>query len=234
VNATAPVRFEAVVFDLDGTLVDSVGDIADALNAALYRSGLDRIDDETSVKRMVGRGSRRLVERALAVAGVAAEPEIVTSLLDAFLAAYRAAPCVRTSLYPGARGVLEGLRADGMRLGVCTNKPAEITDAILDRLAIGALFHSVVGGGQGLPLKPAPHMLERALAELGVAAGAAVMIGDGAADVGAGRAAGVPVILLAHGYSATPVGELGADALASGFEDLPRALAALQVQAVRP
>jgi phosphoglycolate phosphatase len=233
VSATAPERFAAVVLDLDGTLVDSVGDIADALNIALGQVGIVGFD-EASVKRMVGGGSRRLVERALAAAGVAPEPEIVKSLLEAFLAAYRAAPCVRTRLYPGARGVLDGLRADGIRLGVCTNKPAEITEAILDRLALRPVFQSVVGGGRGLPLKPAPDMLERALAELGVATAAAVMVGDGAADVGAARAAGVPVVLLAHGYSATPVGELGADALASGFEDLPRALAALQVQAVRP
>jgi phosphoglycolate phosphatase len=233
VSATAPGRFAAVVLDLDGTLVDSVGDIADALNIALGQVGIVGFD-EASVKRMVGGGSRRLVERALAAAGVAAGPEIVKSALEAFLAAYRAAPCVRTRLYPGARGVLDGLRADGIRLGVCTNKPAEITEAILDRLALRPVFQSVVGGGRGLPLKPAPDMLERALAELGVATAAAVMVGDGAADVGAARAAGVPVVLLAHGYSATPVGELGADALASGFEDLPRALAALQVQAVRP
>ena len=106
-------------------------------HTALGQAGIEGFD-EASVKRMVGGGSRRLVERALAAAGVAAGPEIVNSLLEAFLAAYRAAPCVRTRLYPGARAVLDGLRADGIRLGVCTNKPAEITEAILDRLALRA------------------------------------------------------------------------------------------------
>lgn len=231
-SGLAPRRFEAVVLDLDGTLVDSVGDIADALNMALGGAGLEGFD-ESAVKRMVGGGSRRLVERALAATGMGAEPELVESVLQVFLAAYRAAPCVRTELYPKAREELEAFAGQGIRLGICTNKPADVTEAILSRLGVRGLFGSVVGSAPGVPLKPAPDMLRRSLAELGVPAAAAVMVGDGAADVGAARTVGVPVVLLAHGYSATPVTELRADAVASGFGDLPSVLAALKARAGR-
>jgi phosphoglycolate phosphatase len=222
-------RLEAVVLDLDGTLADSVGDITDALNCALGQAGLAGFN-EASVKRMVGSGSRRLVERALAAEGPL-QPSSVDRVLEVFLAAYRAAPCARTTLYPETRNALEALAARGIQLGVCTNKPADLTEAILCRLRIRGLFRSVVGGVPGVPLKPAPDMLVRSLAELGVSPTAAVLVGDGAADVGAARAAGVPIVLLAHGYSATPVAELGADAVASGFRDLQRALRNLQYSA---
>lgn len=231
-SGPAPRRFEAVVLDLDGTLVDSVGDIADALDRALREAGLAGFD-ESAVKRMVGGGSRRLVERALAATGVGAEPEVVERVLQAFLAAYRAAPCVRTELYPKAREVLEGFAGQGIRLGICTNKPTDVTEAILSGLGVRRLFGSVIGSAPGVPLKPAPDMLRRTVAELDVPAAAAIMVGDGAADVGAARALGVPVVLLAHGYSATPVAELGADAVARAFDDLPGVLAALKAQAGR-
>jgi phosphoglycolate phosphatase len=232
VSGAAPRRFEAVVLDLDGTLVDSVGDIADALNRALCEAGLAGFD-ESAVKRMVGGGGRRLVERALAATGAGFEPELVERVLQAFLAAYRAAPCVRTELYPKAREVLEAFSGQGIRLGICTNKPADVTEAILSGLGVRRLFGSVIGSAPGVPLKPAPDMVRQTLAELEVPATAAVMVGDGAADLGAAHALGVPVVLLAHGYSATPVSELGADAVAHGFGDLPGVLAALKVQAGR-
>ena len=223
-SAGAPRPFEAIVFDLDGTLADSIGDITDALNLALGQFGLAGFA-EASVKRMVGGGSRRLVERALADAGREPEIHLVEGILQAFLAAYRAAPCVRTMLYPRAREILEMFAGRGVWLGVCTNKPADLTEAILSGLGVRSLFDSRIGSAPGVPLKPAPDMLRRTLAELGVAPAAAVMVGDGAADVGAARAVGARVVVMAHGYSATPVAELGAHAVARDFGDLPRALA---------
>lgn len=199
---------EAAVFDLDGTLVDSAPGIALALSTALAAHGLAAID-LAKVKTMVGGGARRLVERAIADrTGIDPEP-----VLAAFLAAYRAHPAAGTVLYPGAGDLLAALRRRGTRLAICTNKPLDLTQTIVSALGLADAFDTVTGSTEGLALKPDPAMLRITLETLGVAPRSAVMIGDSEADVGAARGAGCPVVLLAHGYSATPVAELGADAI---------------------
>ncbi len=213
----------AAIFDLDGTIADSAPDIAAALNAALADDGLAPFDlgDATS---MVGAGARTLVQRALTARGV----EFGTQRLDAvqarFIVHYDAHPCVHTQLYPGARETLQALADAGWQLGICTNKPQALADAVVRRLGIGALFQSVVGGQDGIPLKPAPDMVQRVMAELASVPDRAVMIGDSKADLGAGRAAGMAVILFTHGYNDAPVATLGADAVIDHFAELRGAL----------
>lgn len=217
-------RLQAVVFDLDGTLADSLPDIAAALNVALAQSGLTPLS-EPAVRRMIGNGSKILVQRAIAAAmNGKASQDLAGETHASFLAAYDRAPCVHTRLYPGARDVLDGLVFQGVALGVCTNKPQEITTGVLDRLGIASLFGSVAGGNAAEPLKPSPDMLRRVLKELAAEPKASVMVGDSAADARAARAAGTALILLEHGYCQEVLSDLGADAVVPGFGDLPDAL----------
>lgn len=217
-------RLRAVVLDLDGTLVDSLPDIADALNAGLACERLPPFD-LARVRGMVGGGVRVLVERAFAAMGPQyADPELFKRVVVAALAHYRAHPCDKTRLFPLAREALDALVGEGVKLGLCTNKHLDLTEAILAELDIRALFGSVVGSNGTLPLKPDPAMLQACLAELGVAPSEAVMVGDSSADLGAARAAGCPVILVSFGYTQTPAAELGGDLVIDSFAELPGAL----------
>lgn len=217
-------RLQAVVFDLDGTLADSLPDIAAALNVALAQSGMTPLA-EPAVRRMIGNGSEILVKRAIAAAvNDDASQQLADDVHATFLAAYDQSPCVHTRLYPGAREVLDALVLQGVALGICTNKPQEITTGVLDRLGIASLFGSVAGGNAAEPLKPSPDMLRRVLKELAAEPEASVMVGDSAADSQAARAAGTALILLEHGYCQEALSGLGADAVVPGFGDLPDAL----------
>jgi phosphoglycolate phosphatase len=207
----------AAIFDLDGTLVDSAPDIAAALNSAFVEANFAPFDLAT-VKSMVGAGARTLVARALTASVGTIMPSDVDQLHRRFIAHYNAQPCVATQLYPGVLTTLAALQHEGWRLGICTNKPQELAGQVLKSLGIAGLFGSTVGGRDGIALKPAPDMVHLVLRELNVSAGQAVMVGDSAADVGAAHATGLPVIVLAHGYSDTPAAGLGADICLNGFD----------------
>lgn len=218
---------DAVVFDLDGTLVDSVPDIAAALNAALAQVGHPSLS-RGDIAGMMGHGSEALVARALvAVAGQAAGAEDVADVLSRYLVAYDAAPCVLSRLYPGAEGVLDELAGRKVKLALCTNKPEAITRSVLQQLGIARRFASVVGGRTDMPLKPAPDMLLLALSMLDVNPARAVMVGDSGADAAAAHAAGTHLVLLRHGYGRDNLDSLGAHAVLDGFADLPQALAGM-------
>jgi phosphoglycolate phosphatase len=211
------------IFDLDGTLVDSLPDIAAALNAALHDAGLEAFAlDEAA--RMVGHGARLLVQRALIARGQLADTSRIDALWAAFVSHYDAHPCDLTRLYPGALAALDALAADRWALALCTNKPEAIAQQVLDALGITDRFVSIIGGQDGLPLKPAPDMVLLNLCDANVMADRAVMIGDSPADFEAARAAGIPVILMSHGYSSVPVATLGADATLDHFDHLLPAL----------
>ena len=217
----------AAIFDLDGTLADSVADIAAALNRVLVEEGVAALDVPV-VTGMVGAGARKLIERALIERAVAFDTARLDRLWLRFVERYDAYPCVHTRLYPGVRDVLEGLRAEGWLLGVCTNKPQSTADLVIDELGLRGLFGTVVGGREGVPLKPAGDMVVQALADLGSAVGHAVMVGDSRADVGAARAAGIAVVLMSYGYTGgEPVSGMGADAVCDHFGELRAVMGAL-------
>lgn len=218
---------QAIVFDLDGTLIDSLPDIAAATNVALGQIGLTTLTAE-AVAGMVGNGSEVLITRAL-TAVLQRDPslDLVADVHATFLAAYDRGACVLTRLYPGASEALDAFRTDGIRLGICTNKPQDITASVLGHLGIADLFDSIVGGSAAAPLKPAPDMLLRALRELDAPPGASVMVGDSRADAGTAHAAGTHLVLLQHGYSRDDLHSLGADAVLPGFAGLPDALAGM-------
>ena len=214
-----------LLFDLDGTLVDSVADLADALNAALDGIAPGALSTP-AVQSMVGDGARVLVGRGLAERG--GDPGRLDEALRRFMAIYTSAPARRTTVYPGVESTLRRLREAGGRMAVCTNKPQGPARDLLFALGLAPCFSVLVGGGlPGVPLKPSPEPARLCLEELGLRAEDAVLIGDSEADLATGRAAGLPVVLVSYGYARRPVDQLGADAVISTMDALPAALEAL-------
>ncbi len=214
----------AVVFDLDGTLIDSIGDIADALNATLATRGLPSLAEDR-IKTMVGAGVPELVRRGLSALGVP-DHDIEPFVRD-LIARYTAQPASRTQLYAGGRELLENLHGSGLKLGVCTNKPQAISENVLEALEIAPYFDAVVGVRRDVPIKPDPAMLRATLDALSVPAPEAVMIGDSGSDVGAARGLGVPVIVVRSGYGAGAPEDLGADLVIDRLSEVEAAIHAL-------
>jgi phosphoglycolate phosphatase len=212
---------KAILFDLDGTLVDSVPDLAAAANALLAELGRPLLS-LAQVTGMVGDGAAKLVERALAASGAGDTP--LREALDRFLALYEADPTRLTRPYDGVPTVLDELAAAGWRLGVCTNKPERATRAVLAGLGLDRFFQVVLGGDSGPPRKPDLRPLRMALDRLGSAAGSAAMVGDHRNDVEAARAAGMPVVFARYGYGTATLGGMTPDAFIDRFAELPHAL----------
>ncbi len=217
----------AVVFDLDGTLIDSAPDIAHALNAALGARGVPPFS-VNEVKTMIGGGVPKLAERALLARGVSRLG--LLPLAADFVQHYRANLTTRTTLYDGARELLEQLLAEGRRLGLCTNKREDLVIETLNQLDLARYFPAVIGERFGRPRKPDPAPLLAVLTELGVPPESAVMVGDSAADAGCARAAGVASIIVSFGYGSGEAGAPGGDALAASLKDLPECFRRLQSQ----
>jgi phosphoglycolate phosphatase len=207
-----------VVFDLDGTLIDSAPDLAAAINAMLADLGCEPLSI-AEVRRMIGDGVAMLVARALAARQCAQVDPADASRV--FMRHYEADATSRTLCFPGAAEALRALRAAGVPLAVCTNKPARITATILDRLGLAHYFARVLGG-DSLPFrKPDPRVL-LALAE-GFAArpDRTLLVGDSEVDAATARAAGVPFVLMKHGYRRGPLEEIPCLAALDGFAELP-------------
>lgn len=220
------LRFPALVFDFDGTLIDSAPEIGQALNTLLEERGRPPVTDP-QVRAFIGDGARRLVERGFAATGPALEDSDLTAAVRRYLDIYATVPADPGTIYPGVVETLERLRADGHRLALCTNKPEAISRELLAGLGMAHLFGAVVGGDTLPERKPRPEPLLHALHGLGLDPTGAVMVGDNANDVGAARAAGIPVIAVTYGYPRMKVEELGADLLTHRFADLPAALRSL-------
>ena len=217
----------AVLFDLDGTLVDSLPDLAAAVNALLRELGRPALDD-AAVARMIGDGVPKLVERALADSDVRDIP--LSAAIERFRAFYEADPTRLTRPYPDVAAVLLFLTREHRPLAVCTNKVQQATRAVLEGLGLAPFFAQVVGGDVLPRHKPDPAQLLFALERLGIAPAEAAMVGDHRNDVLAARAAGTRAIFAAYGYGQASLGDLEPDATIDRFSDLPATLRSLAAQ----
>jgi phosphoglycolate phosphatase len=215
-----------IVFDLDGTLVDTAPDLVATLNAVLAREGYAAVA-YADARTMIGGGARHMLARALARQGVAIDPAELDRLYADFIPYYAAHIADRSRPFPGLAQALDRLAAHGARFAVCTNKLEHLSVLLLERLGLAARFAAICGQDTfGIP-KPDPELLRRTIARAGGTADSAVMVGDSVPDVRIARAAGVPVIAVDFGYSDVPASQLAADRVISHFDELPDAVALL-------
>lgn len=214
----------ALVFDLDGTLIDSAPDLHAAVNRLLAAEGR-RMLDYAELVRMVGDGVAVLVWRAYEATG--GLPDALDEAVERYKALYGEALADKTVPFPGVIETLAALAEAGHRMAVCTNKPHRSSVEILEALDLMRYFDAVAGG-DSLPVrKPDAGHLLGTLEMLGSTPDRAVMIGDSRNDVLVARNAGVPVIAVSYGYRREPIEALGADIVVDSFSEIPGALAAL-------
>ena len=216
------MRIRAVVFDLDGTLVDSAPGLQTAANAVLAEYGCAPLGLQ-EVEAMIGDGIPALVGKAFAHRGRTLDRAEREAATEMFRRLYAKCGPRETLLYPGVRESLKQLSSFGLVLGLCTNKPQNSTEPLLKALKIDHFF-SAVCGGDVLPAdirKPDPRHVLAVLAGLGIEASEAVMVGDGPHDVDAGQGAGMPVFAVTYGYSNDPMDTLGADFVIDSLTELP-------------
>jgi len=216
-NSTWP---GAIIWDLDGTLIDSAPDLATALNTVLNDQGLNSLTIP-QVRTMIGAGVAKLIERAFRGSRVKLDAAGVEALMPGFMEIYSNCATDTTTVSPATRRVLNYFYKAGVLQGLCTNKPEAVTRKILHALDMHCFFSSVIGGDSTAQRKPHPLPLQTVMEQLGVTPDECIMVGDSGADVGAARAAGVPVALVPDGYTGVPVESLGADFVLNGLSTLP-------------
>ena len=210
-----------LVFDLDGTLVDSVPDLTNTLNKVLRERGYAPLT-RAEVAPMVGDGVPVLVARGFAARGGRAVE--AAEALPRYIQLYEANATALTRPYPGVRETLSELRRRGYRTAVCTNKLQQATMVVLEGLDLAGLFDGVAGGDRYPVRKPDPGHLLGLISELGGSAGRAAMIGDSENDAAVAHAASVPLVLMRYGYARVAPETLDADAVLDQFAELPTTL----------
>ena len=210
---------KAVVFDLDGTLVDSVPDLHAAAAEMMAALGLPApsLNDTLSD---IGNGIPALVERCLARAGAVEQEGLLEEALRRFVAAYKKAPARLTQPYPGVVPALTALRENGLVLGVCTNKAESMARQVLEELGLAAFFAALVGGDTLPQRKPEPEPLRQVLQGLGVTAAEVLYVGDSEVDAATAAAAQVPFALYTQGYRTTPLSAMIYDHAFDHFDAL--------------
>lgn len=220
-----------IVFDLDGTLVDTAPDLVRALNETMDLEGLPRVKLET-VRSLVGQGARVMIERSAALAGVSYQAERLDQLTEAFVSFYRNDIARHSQPFPGVESALDTLAGLGAKLAVCTNKRTELSNMLLGALGMAERFSVVVGADAVTDRKPHPDHYRAAVTRAGGVVHRSMMVGDSAADVATARGAGAPVAIVSFGYSDGDAEKLGADALLHRYSEL--APACRRLLAARP
>jgi phosphoglycolate phosphatase len=211
----------ALIFDLDGTLVDTAPDLLNALNTILVREG--RLPVQVpDLRHLVGFGSKVMIDEAFKMTGDPVDPARLDSLIDAYIAEYSSHIADASRSYPGVVETLEALKAEGARMGVLTNKPQELTDLLMSKLGLDKYFAAIFGQGRRPYIKPDARIFQDVVREIG--GPSALMIGDSVTDVQTARAAGAPVILVSYGYTPEPARTLGADIVVDEFRAVPGAV----------
>ncbi len=207
-----------LIFDLDGTLVDTAPDLLGATNAVLRSVGRREVDPAT-LRHMVGFGARSLIQQAMAATGAPVEDAQLAELFDRFIVHYRAHIADFSRPFDGVVETLSALQAEGAHLAVLTNKPQEMADLLLKALRLDRFFAVIYGAGRMSYVKPDARIFHDVLRDLNVARG--IMIGDSITDVATARAAKAPVILVDYGYTPEPAHTLGGDAVTGDFTQIP-------------
>lgn len=216
VNSSQDFPFVIIGFDLDGTLLDTSGDLAAAVNHALASIGRPALSVE-AVKPMIGGGARAMLKHGLDATGGYDEATLNT-LHRRLLDHYEAHLAVHTAPFPGALAALDELAARGVRLGIMTNKLERFARSILDSLGLTARFDAIIGGDTLGVAKPSPIPIQALVAQCG--GGTAAFVGDSIFDVEAARAAGLPVVACSFGFLSQPVETLRADAVIDDYDAL--------------
>jgi phosphoglycolate phosphatase len=213
------MRGVTVVFDLDGTMVDTAPDLIAALDHLFAKLGLPPSDPAVALPA-VGHGARAIIDAAVNAIGYKIPPEGYDPLVEQFVAYYRENIAVKSRAFPGFEKAAQALITEGAVLAVCTNKREDLARKLLNELNLSRYFQAVVGGDTLAVRKPHPRHVLGAISAAGGDPARAVMVGDSAADVGAAKAAGVPVVAVQFGYSAESAQALGADVVITHFDQL--------------
>jgi len=217
-----------VVFDLDGTLVDTAPDLINALNFVLDREGLPPVPLH-SARNMIGAGARRLIERGLELDGRSLGLEDVTRLTGDFIDYYAAHIADVSRPFEGLEGALDDLSARGYRFAVCTNKLEWLSKLLLDQLGLSSRFSAICGADTFGVSKPDPAILRQTIARAGGELSSSIMVGDAGPDIGVARRAGIPVICVEFGYTEVPIADLKPDRLINHMRELPAAVEGLMM-----
>jgi phosphoglycolate phosphatase len=215
-----------VVFDLDGTLVDTAPDLISALNYVLGREGLPPVPLK-SARTMIGAGARKLIERGLELEGRATSIEDVTRLTKDFIDYYAAHIAEASRPFEGLETALDELAETGFRFAVCTNKLEFLSKLLLDELGLSGRFAAICGADTFGVAKPDPAILRQTVERAGGKLSSAIMVGDAGPDVGVARRAGIAVIGVEFGYTDIPIAELKPDRTIGHMRELPGAVASL-------
>lgn len=208
-----------IVFDLDGTLVDTAPDLIAALNALFEREGIEQLPF-MQAREFIGGGARTLIERGLAAKGRAVTTIEADRLYADFVSSYEERVAELSRPFPGVESALDALAARGLRFAVCTNKLERLSVKLLDALGLSHRFAAICGPDTfGVP-KPDPRILAATVEAVGGRLCSTLMVGDSHTDVATARAANVPIIAVDFGYTDTPVARFGPDRLISHYDEL--------------
>jgi len=212
-----------VIFDLDGTLIDTAPDLMTSLNHVMDLNGLEHVTFE-DMTWLVGQGAKVMIERAWTLHNHPSSPEQLETAFDAFLINYAADMPGKSLPYPGLLAALDRLDAAGMRLAVCTNKTEALARKLLDALELTSRFVAITGGDTFAVRKPHGDHILGTIEMAGGSPGNAVMVGDSVNDILAAQNAGVPTIAVPFGYSDKPVASFDPDIIIEHFDELDAAL----------
>lgn len=220
------MTFPTIVFDLDGTLIDTAPDLVDTLNVVFAREGLPPVPYE-SARNMVGGGARAMIARGLEAEGRVMDTAKLEALFIDFIAHYTDHIADRSHPFPGLLDALDDLAASGCRLAVCTNKLERLSLLLLRALKLDDRFATICGQDTFGVQKPDPEVLRRTIAAAGGDPRRAVMVGDSVTDIRTARAAGIPVIAVNFGYSEKPIAEYEPDHVISHYSQLADTVTAI-------
>jgi phosphoglycolate phosphatase len=213
-----------IIFDLDGTLIDTAPDLIETLNVVFAREGMPPVAYETA-RNLIGGGAKAMLARGIEAEGRAVEPATLERMFADFIAHYSAHIADRSQPFPGLTEALDTLSQRGFRFAVCTNKLERLSVLLLEALKLADRFAAICGQDTFGIQKPDPEILRRTIAAAGGSPQRAIMIGDSLTDIRTARAAGIPVIAVDFGYSERPVSEYSPDRIISHFAQLPESVA---------